>query len=168
LEPVGLADMIELSMYVGIGFLLGVLVSLPFIPLIHHRAVRLTTRRLSAAVRISAAEIAAAKDLARAECAMSTRRLETKIEQLHTKYARHFAELARKDDEIHRHKVHIAALLIRLAALEKGLKVSGDEIPLVPKDTSSKTLRTVEDARSKFSETFLSRISAKTGNGLNS
>ena len=38
--------MIESSMYFGIGLLFGALIGLVLIPLVHSRAVRLTTRRL--------------------------------------------------------------------------------------------------------------------------
>ena len=40
--------MIESSMYFGIGLLFGALIGLVLIPLVHARAVRLTTRRLEA------------------------------------------------------------------------------------------------------------------------
>ena len=143
--------MIEASMYVGIGFLLGLLVSLLFVPLVHSRAVRLTTKRLSVDIPVSAAEIAAAKDLMRADFAISMRRLELQIERLRTRYAGHFAELAEKNDEIHQQKVQVAALLVRLAALERQLKAHRDETPLLTKDTSSKGPRTIGEAKSKLS-----------------
>jgi hypothetical protein len=68
--------MIESSMYFGIGLLFGILIGLLLIPLAHARAVRLTARRLEAAVPELTAEVMADKDLLRAEFAMSTRRLE--------------------------------------------------------------------------------------------
>ena len=76
------ARMIESSMYFGIGLLFGALIGLVLIPLIHTRAVRLTTRRLEAVLPESMAEVQAEKDLQRAEFAMSTRRLEMTVEQL--------------------------------------------------------------------------------------
>src|SRR6476661_7698677 len=76
------ARMIESSMYFGIGLLFGALIGLVLIPLIHGRAVRLTTRRLEAVLPESMAEVQAEKDLLRAEFAMSTRRLEMTVEQL--------------------------------------------------------------------------------------
>ena len=143
--------MIEASMYIGIGFLLGLLVGLLFVPLVHNRAVRLTTKRLSVDIPVSAAEIASAKDLMRADFAISMRRLELQIERLRTRYAGHFAELAEKNDEIHQQKVQVAALLVRLAALERQLKVHRDETPLLTKDTSFKGPRTIGEAKSKLS-----------------
>jgi hypothetical protein len=75
-----IAQMIESIMYFGIGFLLAALSVLIVAPLVHDRAVRLTMRR--ATIPLSMAELQADKDLQRAEFAMSTRRLETTIEQL--------------------------------------------------------------------------------------
>ncbi len=48
--------MIESFMYFGIGFLLAALSVLVVVPLVHGRAVRLTTRRLEEAIPSSMAE----------------------------------------------------------------------------------------------------------------
>ena len=96
--------MIESSMYFGIGLLFGALIGLVLIPLVHARAVRLTTRRLEAVLPESMAEVQAEKDLLRAEFAMSTRRLEITIELLLEKVATQAAELGKKDDIINRLK----------------------------------------------------------------
>jgi hypothetical protein len=79
--------MIESLMYFAMGFCLASLSVLVTVPLVHGRAVRLTTRRLEGAIPTSRAEILADKDLLRAEFAMSTRRLEMNVEQLRTKSA---------------------------------------------------------------------------------
>jgi hypothetical protein len=71
--------MIESSMYLGIGVLLGALIGLVLIPVVYGRAVRLTTRRLQAVLPETMAEIYAEKDLLRAEFAISTRRLEIAV-----------------------------------------------------------------------------------------
>src|SRR5216684_657709 len=76
------AFMIESIMYFGIGFLFAALSVLIVVPLVHGRAVRLTTRRLEGAIPSSMTEIRAHKDLLRAEFAMTTRDLEAKIERL--------------------------------------------------------------------------------------
>src|ERR1700721_2528695 len=54
--------MIEPIMYLAIGFLVSMLFGLMIVPLVHNRAVRLTTRRLEAATPLSLAEIQAMKD----------------------------------------------------------------------------------------------------------
>jgi chromosome segregation ATPase len=82
-----MALMIESIMYLGIGFLAASISVLAVVPIVHTRAVRLTTRQLADTMPSSAAEIAADKDLLRAEFAMSTRTLEMKVDQLKGKGA---------------------------------------------------------------------------------
>src|SRR5262245_24250878 len=120
--------MIEVAMYVGIGLLTGCLIAVAVVPLVHERAVRLTVRRLEAALPHSVTEIRADKDLLRAEFAMSTRRLELAIEQLRNKTANQLVELSRKTDAINRLKLQRDSLKIELmganaetVALKKGL-----------------------------------------------
>ena len=59
--------MIELIMYFGIGFFAAGLTVLAVVPAVHGRAVRLTMRRLEAALPASMAEVAVEKDLLRAD-----------------------------------------------------------------------------------------------------
>src|SRR3569833_4736933 len=88
--------MVEPLMYFAIGFLVAMLCALMLLPLVHNRAVRLTTRRLEAATPMSKAEIQADKDQLRAEFAMSTRRLEMSVDQLKSKTTGQHADLGRK------------------------------------------------------------------------
>jgi hypothetical protein len=67
--------MLESIMYVGVGFLLAALMGLAMFLRVRGRAVRLTTRRLEAAMPPSFAEVHIDKDLLRAEFATPTRRL---------------------------------------------------------------------------------------------
>lgn len=98
--PECFARMIESIMYASIGFLFACLLGLAVVPLIHDRAVRLTMRRLEGTLPLSMAEIQAEKDLLRAEFALSSRRLEKKIEQLAEKKAGLQAQLGKKCDVI--------------------------------------------------------------------
>jgi hypothetical protein len=116
-------QMIESIMYFGIGFLLAGLSVLVVAPLVHGRAERLTMRRLEATIPLSMAEVQADKDLQRAEFAMSTRRLETKLEQLKTNSAGQLAELGRKGDAINRLKVELGTLRDQLSATEEQFAV---------------------------------------------
>jgi chromosome segregation ATPase len=100
--------MVEQIMYLAIGFLVAMLLALMIAPLVHNRAVRLTTKRLEAATPLSMAEIQADKDQLRAEFAMSTRRLELTVEQLKNKTTSQFAELGKKADGINRLKAELA------------------------------------------------------------
>jgi hypothetical protein len=99
--------MIESVMYIGIGFLIAGLLVIGFIPLVHGRAVRLTTRRLDALNPVSMTEIQAQKDQLRAQFAMSTHRLEMKVEQLKTRSGIHLAELDKKNSTISRVKFEL-------------------------------------------------------------
>jgi hypothetical protein len=113
-----IAQMIEPIMYFAIGFLLAALSVLVVAPLVHGRAVRLTMRRLEATIPLSMAEVQADKDLQRAEFAMSTRRLETTVEQLRTQGAGQLAELGRKGDAINRLKIELGTVRDQLNATE--------------------------------------------------
>ncbi|HEY4985905.1 MAG TPA: hypothetical protein VII39_04730 [Bradyrhizobium sp.] len=117
--------MIEPVMYLAIGFLVAILCALMVVPLVHSRAVRLTTRRLEAATPLSMAEIQADKDQLRAEFAMSARRLEMNVEQLKNKTTSQLAELGKKSDAINRMKIEIGeknATIFSLEAREKAVK----------------------------------------------
>lgn len=91
-------------MYMGIGFLFGGLVGLMVVPLVHNRAVRLTIRRLQAAIPQTIAEIEADKDLLRAEFAMSTRRFEMNIEKVKASNAGLLVKLDKRNEIINRLK----------------------------------------------------------------
>ncbi|OYU89585.1 MAG: hypothetical protein CFE29_10925 [Bradyrhizobiaceae bacterium PARB1] len=117
--------MVEPIMYLAIGFLAAMLCSLLVMPLVHNRAVRLTTRRLEAATPLSMAEIQADKDQLRAEFAMSARRLEMSVEQLKGKTTNQLAELGKKTDAINRMKVELSektAAIFDLEARETTVK----------------------------------------------
>src|SRR5437870_12061323 len=117
--------MIEPIMYLAIGFLVSMLFGLMIVPLVHNRAVRLTTRRLEAATPLSMAEIQADKDQLRAEFAMSTRRLEMSVEQLKNKSTSQLADLGKKNDVINRLKIELgekAATIFALEARDRGIK----------------------------------------------
>src|ERR1700704_3057476 len=117
--------MIEPIMYLAIGFLVSMLVGLMIGPLVHNRAVRLTTKRMEAATPLSMAEIQADKDQLRAEFAMSARRLEMNVDQLKNKTTSQLAELGKKSDAINRMKLELGeknATIFSLEAREKAVK----------------------------------------------
>jgi chromosome segregation ATPase len=142
--------MIEPIMYLAIGFLLSMLVGLMIVPLVHNRAVRLTTRRMEAATPLSMAEIQADKDQLRAEFAMSARRLEMSVEQLKNKTTSQLAELGKKTDAINRMKVELGeknATIFQLEAREKAVK---EQLRATEEEFAAKTeaLRNAEQALS--------------------
>ena len=110
--------MIESIMYMGIGFLLAALIGVAVMPLVHARAIRLTTRRLENTLPQSMEEIQAGKDLLRAEFAMSTRRLELITEELRGKMAGQLVELGKKGNTINRMKAERDALKANITALK--------------------------------------------------
>src|SRR3979409_369235 len=120
--------MIEPIMFVGIGFLVAGLLVLGLIPLVHARAVRLTMKRLEAVTPLSMAEIQADKDQLRAEFAMSTRRLEMRVEQLKAKTTSQLTEIGKKSEAIGRLKLELGEKTAQLFALEAKEKQLNDEL----------------------------------------
>ena len=140
--------MIEPIMYLAIGFLVSMLFGLMIVPLVHNRAVRLTTRRLEAATPLSMAEIQADKDQLRAEFAMSARRLEMSVEQLKNKTTSQLAELGKKTDAINRMKIELGeknATIFSLEARERAVK---EQLRATEEEFAAKTemLRSAEYA----------------------
>jgi chromosome segregation ATPase len=140
--------MVEPIMYLAIGFLVSMLFGLMIVPLVHNRAVRLTTRRLEAATPLSMAEIQADKDQLRAEFAMSARRLEMSVDQLKNKTTSQLAELGKKSDAINRMKLELGeknATIFSLEAREKAVK---EQLRATEEEFAAKTegLRQAEQA----------------------
>ena len=108
----------EPTMFLTIGFLFASLIGVAVIPLVHRRAVRLTTRRLKAVLPQLTGETQADKDVLRAEFAMSPRGLESTVERLRSKITDQGIQLAKKEDAINRLRIERDALNIKIAALE--------------------------------------------------
>src|SRR5580704_2292412 len=140
--------MVEPIMYLAIGFLVSMLFGLMIVPLVHNRAVRLTTRRLEAATPLSMAEIQADKDQLRAEFAMSARRLEMSVDQLKNKTTSQLAELGKKN-----------ATIFSLEAREKAVK---EQLRATEEEFTAKTeaLRDAEQAL-KNKQNDLARINVE-------
>jgi chromosome segregation ATPase len=140
--------MIEPIMYGAIGFLISMLFGLMILPLVHNRAVRLTTRRLEAATPLSMAEIQADKDQLRAEFAMSARRLELSVEQLKNKTTSQLAELGKKTDAINRMKIELGEKNATIFALEAREKAVKEQLRATEEEFAARTeaLRLAEKA----------------------
>src|SRR3954454_20858009 len=154
--------MVEPIMYLAIGFLVSMLFGLMIVPLVHNRAVRLTTRRLEAATPLSMAEIQADKDQLRAEFAMSARRLEMSVDQLKNKTTSQLAELGKKTDAINRMKLELGeknATIFSLEAREKAMK---EQLRATEEEFAAKTesLRDAEQAL-KDKQNELARLNAE-------
>ncbi|MBS0527935.1 MAG: hypothetical protein JSS22_00900 [Proteobacteria bacterium] len=131
--------MVEPIMYLAIGFLVSMLCGLMIVPLVHNRAVRLTTKRLEAATPLSMAEIQADKDQLRAEFAMSARRLEMSVEQLKNKTTSQFAELGKKTDAINRMKAELGEKNATIFSLEEREKAVKEQLQATENDFAAKT-----------------------------
>jgi chromosome segregation ATPase len=140
--------MIEPIMYLAIGFLVSMLCGLMIVPLVHNRAVRLTTRRLEAATPLSMAEIQADKDQLRAEFAMSARRLEMSVDQLKNKTTSQLAELGKKSDAINRMKIELGEKNATIFALEAREKAVKEQLRATEEEFNTKieALRAAEQA----------------------
>lgn len=140
--------MIEPIMYLAIGFLVSMLFGLMIVPLVHNRAVRLTTRRLEAATPLSMAEIQADKDQLRADFAMSARRLEMSVDQLKNKTTSQLADLGKKSDAINRMKLELGEKNATIFSLEAREQAVRDQLNTTEQEFAAKTeaLRAAEQA----------------------
>src|SRR5271157_5135615 len=133
--------MVEPIMYGAIGFLIAGLLVIGFIPLVHARAERLTTRRLEALTPFSMTEIQAEKDQLRAEFAMSTRRLEMSVDQLKAKTTAQLNELGKKSMAIERLKNELNEKNAALLAIEARENVTREQLRTTEQEYSVKTNR---------------------------
>src|SRR6202045_539812 len=140
--------MVEPIMYLAIGFLLSMLFGLMIVPLVHNRAVRLTTRRIEAATPLSMAEIQADKDQLRAEFAMSARRLEMSVDQLKSRSTSQLAELGKKSDAINRMKLELGEKNATIFAFEAREKAVKEQLRATEEEFTGRTeaLRQAEQA----------------------
>jgi chromosome segregation ATPase len=143
--------MVEAIMFVGLGFFAASLLALIVVPLVHARAVRLTTRRLEAAAPVSIAEIQADKDQLRAEFAISTRRLEMSVDQLKTRTTGQLAELGKKTEAINSLKAEVTEKAAAIFALESREKALQDRLQGTEQELSGKA-EALRDTERKLAE----------------
>jgi hypothetical protein len=101
--------MIDIGIYVALGFLAASLLGLLLVPPLWHRAVRLTTKKLEATMPMSIADIQADKDQLRAEYAIRLRRVEMALDKAKEK-------AIREQVEANKRRVKIAEINAELAA----------------------------------------------------
>jgi chromosome segregation ATPase len=137
--------MVDPIVYFGIGFLAAALLGLLFVPLVHNRAVRLTTHRLEGATPFSVAEIRADKEQLRAEFMTSTRRFEMITEQMNTTMTTQLAELGRKTDVVNLLRKELGQKTATLTAVESRDKNLKDQLRATEEGIELKT-RSLRDA----------------------
>jgi septal ring factor EnvC (AmiA/AmiB activator) len=159
--------MIEAIMYFGIGFLVAALLGLLFVPLVHNRAVRLTTKRLEASTPLSMVEIRADRDYLRAEFAVSTRRLEMTIEKLKAKTSTLFAELGKTAGAINQLNKELAEKKVTNIALEARDSKLRDQLRATEEELRMKSSALLEaDSQLAHNQAELARMWAKLGERL--
>jgi len=123
--------MIETIMLFSVGFLAAALFGLALAPLVHHRAVRLTTQRLDSCIPASVVELRVDKDHLRAEFAMSIRRLEVTVEEMREKSAKSLAELAKNSKRINRLQADCSDKDSAIRSLEEQNKTINNKLLVV-------------------------------------
>lgn len=126
---------IQSILFFVLGFLCAGLLALLVAPAIWRRAVRLTRKRVEAAVPLTLTEIQADKDRLRAEFAVSTRRLEMSVKELREKAAEQIVDIGRGREELRhltaeRDEMHrvISDLEARGGELRSELRVREEEL----------------------------------------
>ena len=120
--------MIESIIYAGTGFLVGGLLFIGFIPVAHARAVRLTQRCLEAMTPLSMAEINAVKNPLRAQFALSTRRLEVRVERISAEVTGQLATLAKKGEAVVRLRLELGRTAAAALAAEARRTAVADQL----------------------------------------
>ena len=115
--------MIDIGMYVALGFLLASLLALMVAPAFWKRAVRLTRRRVEITMPMSAADIQADKDQLRAEFAIELRRVEVALEKAKDKAARELVEANKRRVEISEINTELEGIKGRLNEKENANRV---------------------------------------------
>ncbi len=113
-------------MYFALGFLVAGLLTLMFLPAFWRRAMRLSMRRLQMHAPMSMEEVAAERDLLRAEFALQERRLEQEIEAVRASKAqdlieigRHAARIADLDGRLNTAQARVRDLEVEIAQARK-------------------------------------------------
>jgi hypothetical protein len=115
--------MIDIGMYVALGFLLASLLALMVAPAFWKRAVRLTRRRVEMTMPMSAADIQADKDQLRAEFAIELRRVEVALGKAKDKAARELVEANKRRVEISEINTELEGIKGRLNEKENANRV---------------------------------------------
>lgn len=131
--------MIEAVMYAAIGFLSATLLALLILPAVWRRAVRLTRRRVEAAIPISLAEIQADKDQARAQHAVELRRLELQLDGLNTRSAAQWERVVAQEAELVARAAALTEAHAARAALEAAQAETLSRIAALEAEVAART-----------------------------
>lgn len=105
-------------MYSAIGFLVATVLALLLLPAVWRRAVRLTRKRIEAAIPVSVAEALADKDQQRAAFAVDLFRAEQETEKLRVRTSAQAGEVARQAEEVRTLRASLEQISARLETAE--------------------------------------------------
>jgi chromosome segregation ATPase len=140
-------------MLIALGFALGTLLALLFGRLVWHAAVRVGSRRMQRQIPSTLVEMQAERDRLRAECAMLTRKLEIRSEDLKAQLVEQNAELTR---ERNRNDIALEEIQKREAALaerEQRIGNSHEQTSLLESELATRT-NALHDAQSRLQESL--------------
>ena len=138
-------------MLVALGFALGTLLALLFGRLVWHMAVRVGSRRMQRQMPSTLVEMQAERDRLRAECAMLTRKLEIRSDELKSQLVEQSAELTR---ERNRSDLVLEEMREREAALmerEQRMGSSHQQADHLEAELAART-NTLHDAQARLQE----------------
>lgn len=141
----------ETLMLIALGFALGTLLALLFGRLVWHAAVRVGSRRMQRQIPSTLVEMQAERDRLRAECAMLTRKLEIRSEDLKAQLVEQSAELTR---ERNRNDIAIEEINQREAALaerEQRMGSSHEQTSLLESELATRT-NALHEAQARLQE----------------
>ncbi|MGB6969491.1 MAG: hypothetical protein WBD76_09535 [Methyloceanibacter sp.] len=141
--------MIDVGIYLALGFLVASLLALMLTRPFWRRAVRLTTRELEATMPMSIADIQADKDQLRAEFAIELRRVEVALERAKDKAARELVEANKRRVEIAEINTTLEAVKGRLQEKENANRVLEQTIRRRLPELESR-LRAAKDAMAEL------------------
>jgi hypothetical protein len=121
----------------GIGFLAAWLMAFMVMPAVHHRAVRLTRKKLDE-LPLSIQEMRAEKDSIRAGFAAATTKLEMSLAQLREKTAAHATDAAKKAQLIARLKQELGAVDVALKETEAREQSARNELRNAKREIAGK------------------------------
>ncbi|MBL8908316.1 MAG: hypothetical protein JNM20_16710, partial [Rhizobiales bacterium] len=141
----------ETLMLIALGFALGTLLALLFGRLVWHAAVRVGSRRMQRQMPSTLVEMQAERDRLRAECAMLTRKLEIRSEELKSQLVEQSAELTR---ERNRNELALEEIREREAALlerEQRMSSASEQTSLLESELATRT-NALQDAQDRLQE----------------
>jgi chromosome segregation ATPase len=139
--------MSEPIIYLGIGFLVAIVLALIAKALMHSRMGRSAMKRLEVAAPKLMADIEADMGQLHAQIAMATRRLETGVEQMRSKASSQLSEIGKTSETIARLKAELGDRTTALQALVAKERALDEKLHLTEADLALKTRALAEVER---------------------